>query len=165
MARSSTVTVQSPERQLAAFLAKYTPEIVAQTNAVLAKLRARLRGAVEMVYDNYNALVIAFGAEDRPREAILSVAVYPGHLTLVFLWGRGLFDPDNLLRGTGSQVRHLRLAGPETVDSPSVQALITEAIARSARPFDDTKPNRMVIRAVAEKQRPRRSAPQPRKGK
>jgi hypothetical protein len=163
MARSTTATVQSPERQLAAFLAKYTPEIVAQTEAVLAKMRARLPGAVEMVYDNYAALVIGFGAEDRPREAVFSIAVYPDHVTLVFIWGVDLFDPDKLLRGGGNQVRHIRLAGPETLDEPAVQALMTEAIARSARPFDDTQPGRMVIRMIAPKQRPRRPAP-PKKG-
>jgi hypothetical protein len=154
----------SPERQLAAFLAKYTPETAAQAEAALAKMRARLPGAVEMVYDNYNALVIGFGAADRPREAVFSIAVYPDHVTLCFLWGVGLFDPGKLLRGGGTQVRHIRLDGPETLDEAPVRALMAEAIARSAKPFDDTQPNRMVIRAVAAKQRPRRSAPRSKKG-
>src|SRR6202163_762098 len=160
MARSATATALSPERQLATFLAKYTPEIVAETNAVLAKMRARLPGAVEMVYDNYAALVIGFGAEDSQRESVFSIAVYPDHVTLVFIWGVGLFDPNHLLRGGGNQVRHIRLEDPETLDDPAVQALMTEAIARSARPFDDTQPGRMVIRMIAPKQRPRRPAPQ-----
>lgn len=157
MARSTSAAL-SPERQLAKFLAKYTPEIVAETEAVLAKMRARSPGAVEMVYDNYNALVIGFGAEDRPSEAVFSIAVYPDHVTLVFIWGAGLFDPDKLLRGSGNQVRHIKLDGPGTLDTPPVRALMSEAIARSARPFHDTQPNRMVIRAVAAKQRPRRPA-------
>lgn len=154
----------SPERQLATFLAKYTPEIATATQAVLAKMRARLPGAVEMVYDNYAALVIGFGATERPREAVFSIAVYPDHVTLVFIWGVGLFDPGKLLRGGGNQVRHIRLASPETLDDPAVQALMTEAIARSARPFDDTQPGRMVIRMIAPKQRPRRPAT-PKKGR
>lgn len=149
----------SPEDALAGFIAKYNPEIAALAHAALAKMRALLPGAVEMVYDNYAALVIGFGAEERPREAVFSIAVYPDHVTLVFIWGAGLFDPDKLLRGGGNQVRHIRLDGPETFDDPAVQALMAEAIARSARPFDDTQPGRMVIRAVAPKQRPRRPAP------
>lgn len=148
----------SPERRLAKSLAEYTPAIAAQTKAVLAAMRARLPGAVEMVYDNYNALVVGFGAEERPREAVFSIAVYPDHVTLVFIWGAGLFDPDNLLRGEGNQVRHIRLDGPETLDAAPVRALMAEAIARSARPFDETRPNRLVIRAIAAKHRPRRPA-------
>jgi hypothetical protein len=148
----------SPERRLAKSLAEYTPEIAAQAKAVLAAMRARLPGAVEMVYDNYNALVVGFGAEERPREAVFSIAVYPDHVTLVFIWGADLFDPGKLLRGEGNQVRHIRLDGPETLDAEPVRALMTEAIARSARPFDETQPNRIVIRAVAAKHRPRRPA-------
>ena len=166
MARSAsaTGTTPSPERQLATFLARYTPEIVAETEAVLAKMRARLPGAVEMVYDNYNGLVVGFGAEEKPRDAVFSIIVLPDHVTLCFIWGAGLFDPDKLLRGSGKQVRHIRLGGPESLDAAPVQALMTEAIARSARPFDGTQPNRMVIRAIAPIQRPRRPAP-PKKGR
>ncbi len=54
-------TQASPEKRLAGFIAKYTPEVQSVATAVLAKLRARLPGAVELVYDNYNALAIAFG--------------------------------------------------------------------------------------------------------
>ena len=166
MARNATTTptTPSPERRFASFLARYTPEIVAEAEAVLAKMRARLPGAVEMVYDNYNGLVIGFGAEEKPRDAVFSIIVLPDHVTLCFIWGADLFDPDKLLRGGGNQVRHIRLEGPQTLDAAPVQALMTEAIARSARPFDDTQPNRMVIRAVHPKPRPRRPAP-PMKGR
>jgi hypothetical protein len=140
-------------------LANFTPEIVAQAEAVLATMRARLPGAVEMVYDNYNGLVVGFGAEERPHDAIFSIIVLPDHVTLCFIWGADLFDPDKLLRGGGKQVRHIRLDGPDTLDAAPVRALMTEAIARSAKPFDDTQPNRMVIRAVHPKPRPRRPAP------
>jgi hypothetical protein len=155
----------SPEHRFATFLARFTPEIVAQAEAVLAKMRARLPGAVEMVYDNYNGLVVGFGAEERPHDAVLSIIVLPDHVTLCFIWGADLFDPDKLLRGSGSQVRHIRLEGPDTLDAAPVRALMTEAVARSAKPFDDTQPNRMVIRAVNAKQRPRRPAATTKKGR
>ncbi len=41
---------KSPEKQLAGFIAKYTPEIGALGHAALAKMRARLPGAIELVY-------------------------------------------------------------------------------------------------------------------
>ncbi len=55
----------SPEKQLAGFIAKYTPEVQSVATAALAKMRARLPGAVELVYDNYNALAIALGPTER----------------------------------------------------------------------------------------------------
>ena len=52
---------KSPQAQLARFLARYSPEIDTLARAALAKMRAQLPGAIELVYDNYNALVIGFG--------------------------------------------------------------------------------------------------------
>jgi hypothetical protein len=54
--------------QLAGFIAKFTPEVAAQARAILAKMRTRLPGAVELVYDNYNALAIGFGPNERASE-------------------------------------------------------------------------------------------------
>jgi hypothetical protein len=49
--------------------------------AAIAKLRKRLKGATQLVYDNDNALVIGFVPTDRPSDVVLSIALYPrvGH--------------------------------------------------------------------------------------
>jgi hypothetical protein len=152
----STLT---PEAQLEGFLDKYTPAIAAQGRALRRKLRARFPGAHQLVYDNYNALVIGFGPTERPSEAVLSVALFPDHVTLCFLRGVDLPDPDRLLRGGGNQVRHIRLAEPEDLDQPAVAALLTQAAKRSPIPFKDSPPGPLVIRSISAKQRPRRPAP------
>src|SRR6516225_3921481 len=99
----------SPEKQLEQFLAKYTPEIAELGTRVLAKMRKRLPGAVEMVYDNTYALVIGFGPTERPSEAIFSVALYPRWINLYFLDGAVLPDPKGLLVGDGKRVRHIKV--------------------------------------------------------
>lgn len=149
----------SPEKQLAGFLAKYTPEIGKLTRAVHAKLRKRMPGAIEMVYDNYNALVIGFSATERPSEAILSIVPMPKWVSVCFIQGAKLPDPKKLLNGSGNQVRHIRLTGGVAdLDQPAVRALITAAIDRSVKPFDRKQPNQLVIRSISAKQRPRRPA-------
>ena len=92
----------SPEAQLEGFLAKYTPEIAGLAKAALVKMRKRLPGAVEMVYDNYNALVIGFSPSERPSEAIFSIALYPRWVNLFFLQARGLRDPEKRLKGSAT---------------------------------------------------------------
>jgi hypothetical protein len=148
----------SPEEQLAGFLAKYTPEIVAQAEVILANMRARLPGAVEMVYDNYNWLVIGFGPNERASEAIFSIVLAPKWVTLCFLWGAYVPDPHRLLKGGGKQVRNIRLKGPETLDVPEVQELIAKALEQTGETMDRPERHKLVIKAISAKQRPRRPA-------
>ncbi len=147
----------SPAVQLRGFIAKYTPEVASQARAVLRWMRGRLPGAVELVYDNYNWLVIGFGPSERASEAVFSLVLAPRWVTLCFLRGARLVDPEKLLRGSGTQVRNIRLTeGVTTLNRPAVRALIDQAILRSRVPFDPTARRRLVIRAVVDKQRPRR---------
>jgi hypothetical protein len=148
----------SPEARLAGFLAKYTPEIAAEAVASLERLRLHVPGAVEMVYDNYNALVVGFGATERASEAVLSIAVMPRWVDLCFLVGADLPDPHGLLQGSGSVARHVVLKEAAEIDSPAVRELIAHAIGRSKQPFDTAAPGRMVVKSVSARQRPRRPA-------
>jgi hypothetical protein len=100
--------MSSPEAQLAGFLTKFTPEIAASAHKILAKMRACLPGAVELVYDNYNALAIGFSPSERASEAIFSIALFPRWVSLFFLQAKGRVpDPQKLLKGSGNKVRHI----------------------------------------------------------
>lgn len=140
-------------------LSQYAPEVRAVARAAVARLRKRLPGAVEFVYDNYNALVLGFGGTERPSDAILSIALYPRHVNLGFLEGSALPDPEGLLQGTGSRFRHIRLAGASTLEHPAVAALIEAAIAESGHRFDGSNRRKMFLRAVSRRQRARRPRP------
>jgi Domain of unknown function (DU1801) len=147
----------SPAAQLRGFMDKYSPEVAATARAVLTWMRARLPGAIEMVYDNYNFLVIGFSPTERPSEAVFSIVLAPRWVTLCFLHGARLDDPEKLLRGGGKRVRNIRLeSGVKTLKQPAVGKLIDQALSRSPVQFDDTQKRQLVIRAVVAKQRPRR---------
>jgi hypothetical protein len=146
----------SPEDQLAGFLAKYTPEIAARTRAILEKMRARLPGTFELVYDNYNALAIGFGPTERTSDVVFSIAVFPRWVSLFFLQGAVLPDPHGLLQGSGKAARRIVLHEAAALDTPAVQALIMHALKRAPKPFDPLLPPRIVIKSISAKQRPRR---------
>ena len=145
--------VLTPEKQLARFMAKYTPEIRRVAKAALKKMRERLPGAIEMVYDNYNALVIGFGPTDRASDAIFSIALYPRWVTLFFLKGAKLRDPAKLLKGSGKIVRHIVLKSAEDLDVPAVRALMTQAL--NGMTFEE---RRLIIKSISKRQRPRKPA-------
>ncbi len=144
------------DAKLVPFLAKYTPAIAARAKAILARMRTRLPGAVELVYDNYNALVIGFGPTDRASEAVFSIALYPRWVSLFFLQGAKLADPKKLLKGSGRQVRSIVLEDASVLDQPAVRALMAQAVKRAKPAIDATARRRLVVKSVSAKQRPRR---------
>jgi hypothetical protein len=147
----------SPEKQLDLFLAKFDPEIESLARAALKKLRALMPGAVQMIYDNYNALVVGFCATEKSSEAVLSIALYPKWVTLSFLQGKGLPDPKKLLKGSGSTVRSIRLENDKPLKNPDVDALLNAAIARSSNPFGPKENGKLILKSISERQRPRRA--------
>lgn len=152
----------SPAKQIAAFLAKYTPELVASAKDSRARLRKQIPGGIEFVYDNYNALVFGYGPTDRPSEAVLSLALFPAWVTLCFLKGAKLSDPKKLLKGGGNIVRNLRLKAPAHLEEPDVRHLIGQAVTGATPSFPrGGGRQRTVIRSVSAKQRPRRPSPKP----
>ena len=148
--------VESAERRLDGFLAAFTPEVETLARSVLEKMRARLPHAVEMVYDNYNALVCGFGPTEKVSHANFSIAIYPKHLNLFFLQGVELPDPKGLLQGEGSVVRHIRIDDEKTLDRPDVKAMMTLALKMAEVPMDKKAAYRLVIKSVSPKQRSRR---------
>ncbi len=157
----------SPEEQLDGFIGKYSPAVAAQARGALERLRARFPGAVELVYDNYNALAIGWGPSERASDVILSIALFPRWVSLFFMHGADLPDPHQLLKGSGRQVRHIVLASSHTLEQPAVQELIAEAVARAPVPLDGAQPRRLVVKSISARQRPRRpgqqqAAPRPR---
>jgi hypothetical protein len=145
------------EEELATFLGRFVPEVAAVAEAALTRMRARLPGTIEMVYDNYNALAIGFSPTDRTSDALFSIAVYPRVVRLFFLSGASLDDPSGVLEGKGKQVRSVQLLSAGIIDSPAVSELMDQAISRGI-PWDHTRPSVLVIRSVSAKQRSRRPA-------
>lgn len=146
----------SPEQQLAQFLREFEPKIAKLARTAIAQQRAALPHANVLVYDNFNALVVAFARGDTATSVIFSIAVYPRWVNLFFLHGAALDDPKELLRGEGSQVRHVRLDDVALFKQRDFAALMKQALRR-AGPFDESREGALIIKAIAKRRRARRS--------
>jgi hypothetical protein len=145
------------EAQIESFIAKFSDEVAGQLRAARAAMRARLPGAVELVYDNYNALAIGYGASEKLADVVFSIAGFPRWVRLFFSRGADLEDSAGRLEGEGAQVRSVLFTGPAVLEDPVVRALMDQALAR-ARPIDPGQPSRAVVKSISAKQRPRRPA-------
>jgi Domain of unknown function (DU1801) len=145
------------QAQLDGFIGRYSPDVARDARQALAFMTARLPTATRLVYDNYNALVVGFGTSGKVGDIILSIALYPRWVTLFFLRGTALPDPEGLLEGSGSTVRSVRLQPASRLQTPEVGALIDAAVA-NAVPLPATGEGPLIIKSVSAKQRPRRPA-------
>ena len=103
--------------------------------APLADLALRLRawgldlypGSYQLAYDNY-ASSLAFSHSEKLGDGFAHIAIYKAHLNLGFDQGAFLDDPGGLLKGTGKQIRHIRVDSWETFPTTSVVELLSQAV-------------------------------------
>jgi len=145
------------EAQVESFIARYAEPIAERLRLSRAFMHRRLPGAFELVYDNYNALAIAYGPSAKVSDVICSIAGYPRWISLFLAHGAELDDPTGVLKGTGSRVRHLVLDTAARLAEADVEALLVQAAAR-AKPLDPGAPVRTIVKSISAKQRPRRPA-------
>jgi hypothetical protein len=148
------------ERQVAAYIRKFSPADRRLIHAVRKALRARFPTANELVYDNYNFFVIGYSPTERPSDTIVSMAARANGVGLCFIHGAKLPDPGKVLLGSGSQTRSIRIDSPETLERPEVKALVAAAIAQAKARLPSAGRGKLIIRSVSAKQRPRRKPPQ-----
>ena len=146
----------STARQVAAFIAKFDPAIARLARASRTALRKRFPTAVELVYDNYNALAIGWAPNERASEVIVSLALFARGISLYFTHGAKLADPRKLLHGSGNQGRFIRLQSVAQLDEPAVAALLAAATNLGKTALPATGKGYTVIKSVSAKQRPRR---------
>ena len=147
-----------PAKQLAGFIAKFDPKIGRLVRSARAGLRRRWPTAVELVYDNYNALAIGWGPNQRTSEVFVSLAVFARGVSLYFTHGAKLPDPLGLLMGDGNQGRFIRLESVTQLDDRGVAALLRAAVRHGQTALPTAGRGHLVIKSVSARQRPRRPA-------
>ncbi len=145
-------------RSVAGFISKFDPAVARVIRASRRALRQRYPTAVELVYDNYNALAMGWGGTERASDAFVSLAAYSNGVVLYFLYGKGLPDPKGILQGAGNRGRFVRLPSAATLNDPAVKALLRAARERAKAPLPERGRGYTVIKSISAKQRPRRAA-------
>jgi hypothetical protein len=154
---SEATSLVSPAKQVTGFIAKFDPAIGKLTRSCRSLLRKRYPSAIELVYDNYNALAIGYSPTERTSDVVFSLAVYARGVNLYFMYGRSLDDPDHLLQGNGTQGAFIRLEGVNTLEDPKVRKLIERAVKRQRPTFASRGRGHTIVKSISAKQRPRRT--------
>lgn len=107
-----------PHPDLKEFLKPYNPSIQDLTWAVREFILDLVPMTNELIWDNYNAVAMAYSKSEKLKDAFCHIAVYPYHVNLGFNRGAELTRRELKLNGSGKLIRHLRILSTE--DLPQV---------------------------------------------
>lgn len=152
--RPSTQTAaerRSAEAEVRTLIANFAPAHLRLIGAVRRWLRKRLPTAHELVYEYRDWFVISYSPNEHGYAGILAIRANADGVKLYFNGGRELPDPENMLRGSGKQMRWIHMETASALARPEVASLIEEAIALNRVPFASAVREPVVIRSGATK--------------
>ena len=145
---------RAAEAEVRRLIAAFAPTQHRLIAAMRRALRKRLPTAHELVYAYTSWIVLSFSPNEHGYQGVFAIRADAEGVKLYFTRGKGLADPDKLLRGS-AQVRWIGVEGASTLARPAVARLIAQAIARSPVPFPRTDRGPVVVKSAAAKQRPK----------
>jgi hypothetical protein len=146
----SAVARRAAEAEVRRLIAKFAPAHLRLANATRRWLRKRLPTAHEVVYEYRDWFVLSFSPSERGYEGVFAVRGDADGVRLYFNQGKGLPDPEKMLRGT-SQTRWVDLESASTLRRPAVEGLFEAALARNRVPFARIGRGPVVIRSASAK--------------
>src|SRR5882724_5760853 len=155
--------IPPPTAEYLTFLKPYGPSITELALTVRKFVYSEAKGAVELIYDAYNAVASGYSFTGRPSDACIHVAVYARWVNLGFNRGSQLPDPAKILQGSGNWIRHIRITSKDDLKDPAIRAFVKAAIERATHPAPNAKPTPItVVRGnYPRKRRPPQSEPRP----
>ena len=90
----------------------------------------------ELIYETY-CISNAFTFTGKQGQGFIHIATYAQHVNLGFDRGAELDDPHQLLKGTGTRIRHIRLSSPADVKQASIVELIHAAVQQGLAMADE----------------------------
>ena len=149
--------VRPPDLRLIGFLAAYDRHISGVALGLREIVLEEGPEAIESIYDAYNAVAIGFSFTGRLKDGFCHIATYSHHVNLGLNRGASLPDPQKVLAGKGSTVRHIKIASENDLRLPYVRSYIRAAIDQvGGRPAAAPSGPKSVVRGnYVRKRRPR----------
>ena len=152
LSTQSAAARRAAEAELRSLIGKFAPAHQRLIGATRRWLRERLPTAHEIVYEYRDCFVISYSPNERGYEGVFAIRASADGVKLYFNQGKGLPDPERLLRGTAN-ARWILLEGASTLAHPAVAHLFDAAIARNPVPFARTGRGPVTARSASTKQR------------
>ncbi len=89
--------------------------------------------ANELIWDNYNAVALAYSKSEKLKDAFCHIAVYSQHVNFGFNRGAELTGRNLKLDGKGKLIRHISVKDMKSFPKNEIKTLIWEAVGISEK--------------------------------
>jgi hypothetical protein len=111
----------------------------------------------ELIWDNYNALAIAYSKSDKLKDAFCHITVYTKHVNFGFNRGSELSKSQVQLSGNGKLIRHFTVINFEGFPENKIRKTLFEAISLSEKLNDKLINSKIqsksIVMSISEKKR------------
>ena len=119
--------MKSTEQQITEFLKPFSAEIRSFAQALRAYLKQATKPAFELAGNSAQSFNIGYGFTTTSWDCYCAIIVYRKHINISLPSGASVSDPEGLLHGTGSRVRHLKIRELKDVQTAAVRKILMKA--------------------------------------
>ena len=110
-------------------LTKYSPGVAALAKKARTAVLSVLPDANERTYFGWSNTW--YGTTGKTMDAIFSISPQKAYVSIFFIRGTELSDPDDLLEGTGKKLRHVNIHKASDLNRPALRQLMKRAVAHA----------------------------------
>ena len=103
-----------------------SPEVNALARQAKALLQDVMPNIVEVAWPKQRIIGYGVGPK-KMSEQFCYIAVFKSRINLGFYYGSDLPDPENLLEGSGKNLRHIKIFKSEQLANPALRTLVEAA--------------------------------------
>lgn len=147
--------VKKPTSELLEFLQAY-PKEVREISLWLREYVWKLHPETnELIYDNYNALVIGFGLSEKAGDVYCSIALYGNYVNFGLLRGSEIKDPLKIFKGSAGLYRKIPVRNKEDLPDPEIKGVLNAAYEHAQKRLKQkqTMKGQVMVKSVSKKKR------------
>ena len=141
--------------KLSSFLKPYSSEIQQLTIELRNFVTELIPEANELIWDNYNAVAMAYSKSEELKDAFCHIAVYSKHVNFGFNRGTELRTSSIRLEGTGKLIRHLKVKNRKDFPKAEITKMLWEALGiseqRNPELLEKTSQGESIVKSISEK--------------
>ena len=115
------------EQIIDGYFLPFSKEIESLARELRHYIRETTDPTTELVGPSTLSLNIGYGFTRKPWDCYCAIIIYSKHINISFPSGVGLHDPEGLLIGKGSRIRHLKVKSIEDLRADAAVNLLSQA--------------------------------------